>query len=191
MRCRCSCRYVRSGVMRSTPGSSDSGNVTPASTTTSVSPNESAIRFMPNSRSPPRATTSSVGPEGSTGVSRLFMHQATEIDQRAVRHASHGGSLTGEGPHTQRTRPNQTHQCRLHTCVRAAGDSRRTVSSTREASRSNGDRSAHPIRPLGTPEDEGGMILLLRRQTRRCDFQQAADGKTGATIARFESGRSL
>src|SRR5438876_2848188 len=48
-------------MMRSTPSRSGSGNITPASTTTVVSPEVSASMFMPNSPSPPSATTSSIG----------------------------------------------------------------------------------------------------------------------------------
>ena len=54
------CRYVRSGMIRSTPSSSGSGNITPASTTIVVSPQVSASMFMPNSPSPPSGTTSSM-----------------------------------------------------------------------------------------------------------------------------------
>src|ERR1700730_17060841 len=46
--------------MRSTPSSSGSGNITPASTTIVVSPHVSASMFIPNSPSPPSATTSSI-----------------------------------------------------------------------------------------------------------------------------------
>ena len=53
-------RYVRSGMIRSTPSSSGSGNITPASTTIVVSPQVSASMFMPNSPSPPRGTISSI-----------------------------------------------------------------------------------------------------------------------------------
>src|SRR5439155_25491961 len=51
-------------MIRSTPSSSGSGNITPASTTIVVSPHVSASMFMPNSPSPPSATTSSIS-EGS------------------------------------------------------------------------------------------------------------------------------
>src|SRR3954453_21629578 len=47
-------------MIRSTPSSSGSGNITPASTTTVVSPQVSASMFIPNSPSPPSATTSSI-----------------------------------------------------------------------------------------------------------------------------------
>src|SRR5215469_746974 len=43
-----------SGMTRSTPNSSDSGNIIPESTTMMSSPNCSTIMFMPNSPSPPR-----------------------------------------------------------------------------------------------------------------------------------------
>ena len=53
------CRYVRSGTMRSTPSRSGPGNITPASITIVVSPQETAIMFMPNSPTPPSGTISS------------------------------------------------------------------------------------------------------------------------------------
>src|SRR6266699_1689738 len=43
-----------SGITRSTPKSSDSGNIMPASMTMMSSPSRSAIMFMPNSPRPPR-----------------------------------------------------------------------------------------------------------------------------------------
>src|SRR5262245_5426739 len=48
-------------MIRSTPSSSGSGNITPASTTMVVSAHEIASMFMPNSPSPPSATISSIG----------------------------------------------------------------------------------------------------------------------------------
>ena len=57
---------VRSGMIRSTPSSSGSGNITPASTTIVVSPHVSASMFMPNSPRPPSATTSSIRQRGCT-----------------------------------------------------------------------------------------------------------------------------
>ena len=51
--------------MRSTPGNSGSGNITPASTRIDASPHATSIMFMPNSRRPPRGTTSRAGPAGS------------------------------------------------------------------------------------------------------------------------------
>ena len=60
------CMYVKSGMMRSTPSSSGSGNITPASTTIVVSAQVSASMFMPNSPSPPRDTTSSIGTVGAS-----------------------------------------------------------------------------------------------------------------------------
>jgi len=42
-----------SGITRSTPSNSDSGNIIPASTTMMSSPNRNAIMFIPNSPSPP------------------------------------------------------------------------------------------------------------------------------------------
>src|SRR5947209_8775561 len=47
-------------MIRSTPSSSGSGNITPASTTIVVSSQLSASMFMPNSPSPPSDTTSSI-----------------------------------------------------------------------------------------------------------------------------------
>src|SRR5471030_526914 len=47
-------------MIRSTPSSSGSGNITPASTTIVVSPQVSASMLIPNSPSPPSATTSSI-----------------------------------------------------------------------------------------------------------------------------------
>src|SRR3954447_20608821 len=47
-------------MIRSTPSSSGSGNITPASTTIVVSAQVSASMFIPNSPSPPSATTSSI-----------------------------------------------------------------------------------------------------------------------------------
>src|ERR1700757_5409858 len=46
-----------SGITRSTPSNSDSGNIIPASTTKISSPNRNAIMFIPNSPSPPRGIT--------------------------------------------------------------------------------------------------------------------------------------
>src|SRR5882757_2640083 len=46
-----------SGITRSTPSNSDSGNIIPASTTKISSPNPNAIMFIPNSPSPPRGIT--------------------------------------------------------------------------------------------------------------------------------------
>src|SRR5229473_6507586 len=46
-----------SGITRSTPSNSDSGNIIPASTTRMSSPNRNAIMFIPNSPSPPRGIT--------------------------------------------------------------------------------------------------------------------------------------
>src|SRR2546430_14325577 len=46
--------------MMSTPSSSSSGNITPASTTMIVPFDRNAIMCIPNSPSPPRGTTSSV-----------------------------------------------------------------------------------------------------------------------------------
>src|SRR5438874_8549309 len=43
-----------SGMTRSTPKSSDSGNIMPASMTMRSSPSRNTIMFMPNSPSPPR-----------------------------------------------------------------------------------------------------------------------------------------
>src|SRR5205807_14674 len=43
-----------SGMTKSTPKSSDSGNIMPASRTMMSSPSRSTIMFMPNSPSPPR-----------------------------------------------------------------------------------------------------------------------------------------
>src|SRR5215469_4604540 len=43
-----------SGMTRSTPRSSDSGNIMPASMTMMSSPSRNTIMFMPNSPSPPR-----------------------------------------------------------------------------------------------------------------------------------------
>src|SRR5262245_8903330 len=53
-------------MIRSTPSSSGSGNITPASTTMVVSAHEIASMFMPNSPSPPSATISSIGEAGGT-----------------------------------------------------------------------------------------------------------------------------
>ena len=53
----CSCR--RSGITRSTPRSSGSGNITPASTRMAVSPQAMTIMFMPNSPTPPSGISSS------------------------------------------------------------------------------------------------------------------------------------
>src|SRR5438552_998534 len=53
-------------MIRSTPSSSGSGNMTPASTTIVVSPQLSAIMFMPNSPSPPSGTISSILNRGCT-----------------------------------------------------------------------------------------------------------------------------
>ena len=53
-------RSVMSGMIRSTPSWSGSGNMTPASMRMVVSSHDNAIMFMPNSPRPPRATTSSV-----------------------------------------------------------------------------------------------------------------------------------
>src|SRR5215471_20540048 len=47
-------RYAISGMTRSMPRSSDSGNIIPASITMMSSPKRSAIMFMPNSPRPPR-----------------------------------------------------------------------------------------------------------------------------------------
>ena len=47
-------------MIRSTPSRSESGNITPASTTMVVSPQVNAIMFMPNSPSPPSGTISSI-----------------------------------------------------------------------------------------------------------------------------------
>src|SRR5882757_3294202 len=46
-----------SGITRSTPSNSDSGNIIPASTTKISSLNRNAIMFIPNSPSPPRGIT--------------------------------------------------------------------------------------------------------------------------------------
>src|SRR5215472_14348833 len=43
-----------SGITRSTPRSSDSGNIMPASMTMMSSPSRNTIMFIPNSPSPPR-----------------------------------------------------------------------------------------------------------------------------------------
>src|SRR5882672_10830909 len=45
-----------SGMTKSTPSNSDSGNIMPASMTMISSPSRSAIMFMPNSPRPPRGT---------------------------------------------------------------------------------------------------------------------------------------
>src|SRR6516225_4187506 len=46
-----------SGITRSTPNNSDSGNIIPASTTRMSSPSRNAIMFIPNSPSPPSGIT--------------------------------------------------------------------------------------------------------------------------------------
>ena len=48
-------------MIRSTPSSSGSGNITPASTRMAVSPQAITIMFMPNSPTPPSGTSSSGG----------------------------------------------------------------------------------------------------------------------------------
>src|SRR6202048_1223856 len=50
-------KYVMSGMTRSTPSNSDSGNIIPASMTIMSSPNRRAIMFIPNSPKPPRGIT--------------------------------------------------------------------------------------------------------------------------------------
>src|SRR5712691_12413242 len=57
-------------MIRSTPSSSGSGNITPASTTIVVWSQVSASMFMPNSPSPPSATTSSINEYQGTQRSR-------------------------------------------------------------------------------------------------------------------------
>src|SRR5438874_1666554 len=57
-------------MIRSTPSRSGSGNMTPASTTTVVSPQVSASMFIPNSPTPPSATTSSISEASRTTVDR-------------------------------------------------------------------------------------------------------------------------
>src|SRR5687767_7583694 len=50
-----------SGITKSTPKRSGSGNMTPASTSRAVSPQATSIMFMPNSPRPPMGMTSTAG----------------------------------------------------------------------------------------------------------------------------------
>ena len=55
------CRNVRSGTIRSTPRCSGPGSMAPASSSSVVLAEATAIMFMPNSPTPPSGTTSSSG----------------------------------------------------------------------------------------------------------------------------------
>src|SRR3954467_7910060 len=63
-----------SGTTMSTPSSSLSGNMRPASITMMSSPQRTAMQFMPNSPSPPRGTTWSL-PAGIWKVSERVSEQ--------------------------------------------------------------------------------------------------------------------
>src|SRR5438034_8342522 len=94
-------------MIRSTPSSSGSGNMTPASTTIVVSSHVSASMFMPNSPTPPSATTSSIKEqESQTRPDELQAEQVRRGEphgRRLVRllgapESSEAGCLVGAGP---------------------------------------------------------------------------------------------
>src|SRR3954463_9400746 len=70
-------------MIRSTPSSSGSGNITPASTTIVVSAQLSASMFMPNSPSPPRGTTSSIKNRNASTVLDLFLAERSRVGSAA------------------------------------------------------------------------------------------------------------
>ena len=141
-------------MMRSTPRSSTSGNDTPASTTRHVSPNESAMRFMPNSRRPPSATTSSVGPDRRRTVDRRAPGRGARQRTRSL-HGAAGGSSTQAG----RVCPSPALACarrRTRTSTARGTASRDLVSRrSRGHDRRPGRRLASD-QAAGTVREEGG-----------------------------------
>src|SRR5919108_2347708 len=85
-----------SGTTMSTPSSSDSGNMRPASMTMMSSPQRTAMQFMPNSPSPPRGTTCSLpaGINFQTDASTRYSvaSRQTAYELRTDEHS--GGAIT-------------------------------------------------------------------------------------------------
>ena len=89
-------------MIRSTPSSSGSGNMTPASIRMAVSPQATTIMFMPNSPSPPSGISSSGGVP-STRVAVRHRQSETPVSKPGVEgqarsdavHDGSGGSHAG------------------------------------------------------------------------------------------------
>ena len=118
------CSWRRSGMIRSTPSSSGSGNMTPASTRMAVSPQATTIMFMPNSPSPPSGISSSGGDVASTTLSvRNVVRMRPQLRdlrrRRAGRAAS--GSRGRERPSAHRGGRRRSHAHRTRCWDSASG----------------------------------------------------------------------
>src|SRR5436190_34500 len=74
-----------SGTTMSTPSSSDSGNISPASMTKMSSPQRTAMQFIPNSPNPPKGTTCNL-PDG-IGSNSMLAHGLTRSFSQAFTQA--------------------------------------------------------------------------------------------------------
>src|SRR6185437_13730354 len=95
--CLFSMRYVISGTTISTPSSSVSGNMRPASMTMMSSPQRTAMQFIPNSPRPPRGTRCSF----PAGISNLNANRVSPWFESASRLGGCGGT----GLHALKDKP--------------------------------------------------------------------------------------